>query len=98
MGFVFMSVTWFGPGAAQVTALTLGLALLLSGIWYSGNPIFIQERKYQALRDRMDDFIDLGRELNQAAIEGQHDQVESVQSRMHDAIQGMVDAAGKENA
>ncbi len=99
MGFVFMSVSWFNPGTVQVLILTLGLSLLLAGIWYSGNPILTRERKYTALRNEMNDFIDLVRELNKAALAPeQQGEMENVKARMREGIERMGAVAGKIDA
>ena len=87
--FFFETDYWRIAGAAG------GMLLLLAAIWYAANPFLKNQRRYLPLRREVDKFIKLASQLNSAAVEGRPEQVEQIRSAMHEAIDGIVEAAGK---
>lgn len=99
MTLVFASVVilYFESATGRVVSVSLGLLLLLGGIWYAANPFFKNERKYFALRSELDQFIRLVRELNHASVAGdQPDAVRRATDAMHASVDRMVTLAGRE--
>ncbi len=67
---VFAAVLLIPPANLQVQLVTVlvGVLLIEAGVWGLTNPFLPNERQFMALREEVDDFIDLVRQLNQAAI------------------------------
>ncbi|HUH12340.1 MAG TPA: hypothetical protein VMK65_04490 [Longimicrobiales bacterium] len=53
---------------ARVAVVVVGLLLVEVGVWKLANPLLPNERRFHALRDEVDRFIQLVRGLNQAAL------------------------------
>ena len=87
--FFFETDYWRIIGAAG------GMLLLLAAIWYAANPFLKNQRRYLPLRREVDKFIKLASRLNSAVVEGRPEQVEQIRSAMHEAIDSIVEAAGK---
>ena len=72
-----------------------GILLLEVSIWYAANPIFTNGRQYQKLRDELDRFIGLVRQLNRVSTTAHTaDEVETVNTEMHRSVDAMVTLAG----
>ena len=87
----------------QVILVLIGLLLVQGAVWKFTNPFLPSERRYDDLRNEVDDFIGLVRELNSAAVDARHntalestDRIESVLSRMHLSVDQMGRLAGRE--
>ncbi|GMR13830.1 MAG: hypothetical protein BMS9Abin29_2049 [Gemmatimonadota bacterium] len=53
----------------QLVVVLVGVLLIEAGVWGLTNPFLPNERQFLPLREEVDDFIDLVRQLNAAAIE-----------------------------
>lgn len=86
----------------QVTVVVVGIFLIEAGIWKLAHPLLPTARKYRALRDEVDEFIQLVRRLNTAAIERQtgvgeaEERLEAVRAEMLASVDRMVTYAGSE--
>jgi len=95
---------WCGNLYIQLAVVMIGIFLIEAGIWQLAHPLLPSVRKYRALRTEVDDFIQLVRRLNAAAVvreSGAADGVAgvaAVRQEMLNAIDRMVDYAGKETA
>ena len=56
---------------ARMAAVIIGVFLIEAGVWKLAHPLLPNERKFAALRSEVDDFIDLVRRLNAAALQVQ---------------------------
>ena len=67
---VFAAVLLIPPANLQVQLVTVlvGVLLIEAGVWGLTNPFLPNERQFLPLREEVDDFIDLVRQLNEAAI------------------------------
>ncbi len=99
MGIVFGGVAlfYFENPLARIITITLGVFVILSGIWFAANPFLKNERRYIGLRAEVDRFIKLTRTLNRTAVEkrGQED-FEHAKAAMHESVERMGVLAGKE--
>jgi hypothetical protein len=89
--------------AVQLIVVLIGLLLIEAGIWKLTHPLLPDERRYRALRDEVDDFIQYARELNAAAIRAASDpaaqeELRSARLRMHESVERMAIYAGREEA
>lgn len=68
---VFAAVLLIPPANLQVQLVTVlvGVLLIEAGVWGLTNPFLPNERQFLSLREEVDDFIDLVRQLNKAAVE-----------------------------
>ena len=87
----------------QVIVVLIGVLLIQGAVWKFTNPFLPSERKYDDLRNEVDDFIDLVRELNEAAVSARQtraleaaDAVEQVLTKMHLSVDQMGRLAGRE--
>ena len=77
--------------------IMVGLLIVLAGFLYGAHPFLTSERRYFALREEVDRFIGLVRQLNAAATaEGAENEFEQVKSAMLKSVERMADTAGKE--
>lgn len=78
-----------------VAIVAVGILLLEVSIWYAANPIFTNGRQYQVLRDELDRFVDLVRQLNRVVTTPHtEDEIEGVNAEMHVSVDAMVRMAG----
>lgn len=78
-------------------AVIIGLEILLIGSWYAGNPILTSERRYPGLRQEVDRFTDLVRQLNRtAASDRPAEELEQVRAGMLESVDRMIQLAGKQ--
>ena len=87
----------------QIILVLIGVLLVQAAVWKFTNPFLPSERRYDDLRNEVDEFIDLVRELNAAAIQARKsraieatDRVDQVLHRMHLSVDQMGRLAGKE--
>src|SRR5687768_15556901 len=59
---------WCGNLYIQLAVVMVGIFLIEAGIWKLAHPLLPSVRKYRALRAEVDDFIQLVRRLNAAAL------------------------------
>ncbi len=97
MTVIMGSVTvFFDDTFRRVIGITAGIFLLLMAVWYAANPFFFSTRRYLQLRTEVVRFIALVRDLNNAVVAGAGaGEVEQARSELHNAIDRIVNAAGK---
>ena len=80
----------------RLVSVTLGLAILMTSVWFAANPFLHNGRRYLALREEVDEFIGLVRELNLQALEmGPPEDIEGSRTKLHEAVDHMVAEAGR---
>jgi hypothetical protein len=93
---------WCGNLYIQLAVVMIGIFLIEAGIWQLAHPLLPSVRKYRALRKEVDDFIQLVRRLNAAALlrnsgdSSGADGVAKVRAEMIAAVERMVGYAGQE--
>lgn len=87
----------------QIILVLIGVLLIQAAVWKFANPFLPSERKFDELRNEVDDFIDLVRELNESAVVARKTRsleatgrVERVLSEMHRSVDQMGRLAGRE--
>ena len=79
--------------------LTVGVGLVVAvlGFAYGMFPFLTSRRRYHALRHEVKAFIHLVRDLNSVATaHGKGEEFERVKTAMHESVERMADAAGRE--
>jgi hypothetical protein len=68
MVLVFASVVFsmFTEDSKRIIAVSLGLAFLLGGVWFTANPYIVSTRTNQPIREQVKKFLGLIRELHAA--------------------------------
>lgn len=80
----------------RLVSVTVGLAILITSIWFASNPFIHDGRRFVALREEVDEFLNMVRELNQQALEmAPAEDIESTRAKMHAAVDHMVAEAGR---
>ena len=89
----------------QVAVVGLGMLLIEVGVWKIPHQLLGTGRKYVALRNEVDHFLSLVRQLNSAATALRVDDspknreaLQEVPEAMHQAVDRMVQVAGKTEA
>ncbi len=77
--------------------VAVGLIIALTGFIYGVYPFLTSERQFPALREEVDGFIELVRQLNAAAISRSGSELERVKSEMVASVERMAELAGKPN-
>lgn len=78
---------------------TVGVVFVLVGVWYAANPFLRTERRYLVLRQEVQRFIGLVRQLNHSAINpGSTRSLEHIKGEMHESVDRMARVAGREGA
>jgi len=87
---------WVESDSRRLLFVTIGLAILIAGVWYAANPFLRNTRRYVPLREEVDAFIELVRIVNRQVVEGEGPAaVEGTKAEMHEAVERMVAKAGK---
>lgn len=87
---------WVESDSRRLLFVTIGLAILIAGVWYAANPFLKNTRRYVPLREEVDAFIELVRIVNRQVVEGEGPAaVEGTRAEMHEAVERMVAKAGK---
>ncbi len=90
--FLFLQdLTWW------YVTVAIGLLIALFGFLYGVYPFLTSEREYSALRQEVDSFIKLVRQLNRAATSSSGEDLERVKSQMLASVERMAELAGKED-
>lgn len=89
----------------QLAIVGLGMVVLELGVWKAAHRVLPTGRRYLALRAESDQFLQLVRELNTAALAVSRDDsqahkqaFEEVRGAMRKSVERMVAVAGKTNA
>lgn len=84
----------------QLSIVIVGIFLIEAGIWKLAHPLLPSARRYHALRAELDDFIQLVRRLNTAAVRSRSSTadepaVAAVREEMIRSVDRMVSCAGQ---
>lgn len=84
------------------------MLLIEAGAWQLATPLLVEERRYTRLREEVDDFIGLVRELNDAAVRARRQEegagageggapnpTAEVLEEMHASVDRMAELAGR---
>jgi hypothetical protein len=83
---------------AWYATVMVGLLVVMAGFLYAAYPVLTSERRFLALRDEVDNFMFLVRQLNNAATARSGDAaLEEVKSAMIESVERMAALAGKED-
>ncbi len=97
MAIVLSSFLFLGNLFAWYATIMVGLLIVLAGFLYGAHPFLTSERRFFALREEVDRFIDLVRRLNAAAMaSGGGPEFEQVKAEMLKSVDRMAELAGKE--
>ena len=89
-------VLLYGPNdLRRLVFVTLGLVILVVGIWFAAHPFIKSSSHFMPLRREVEAFIDLVRLLNRQAQAGAREDIESTRARMYEAVDRMVAESGK---
>lgn len=77
----------------QLLVLVVGLALNQVGVWHLAQRVF-SGRRYLALRNETDRFVELVRELNRQALAGDREAMQRTRELMHASVGAMDLLAG----
>ena len=92
---ILIAVINVAESVNTVVAVAIGILLLEVSIWYAANPIFTNGRQYLELRGELDRLIDCVRQLNRVATTPHtEDEIERINSEMHESVDTMVKLAG----
>ena len=87
----------------QIAVVLLGLIIIQAGVWRLTPRILPDERRYLALRAEVNTFVDRIRVLNAQGVRLRAEDSESARDAflktlddLHDAVDRMADAAGRE--
>ncbi len=86
----------------QIVIALAGVLMIEAGVWKLTSPFLPSERKYEALRGQVDEFIDLVRRLNRAVLESDSESgepseaVQEALDSMHASVEKMGILAGRE--
>ena len=87
---VFAAVLLIPPAHLQIqlVIVLVGVLLIEAGVWGLTTPFLPNERQFLSLREEVDDFIDLVRQLNKVAIERRllEDGTEKVNQAFEDTL------------
>ena len=105
MGVIFGSVLW-GSSSLQLQVLFVlfGILILEAGVWGLAARLLPNERRYLGLREEGNHFIELIRQLNQAAVSREEDDAHAENEerfrdaleQMHASVRRMGELAGKD--
>jgi len=100
---VFGAVLFLEDRRSMILVVLLGILLIEAGVWKLSNPFLPTERRFNALRLEVDQFMELVRELNGSAIEalssegdrGSWARFRNTLATMHASVVRMGEAAGR---
>ena len=81
-----------------LVSVTIGLATLISSVWFAANPFRQGTRRYRFFRREIAHFLNLAQLLNrQIVAEAEPELVARVKAKMHRTVDRMVAEADKTN-
>lgn len=83
--------------AWQIGAVVVGLVLIEAGVWNVARHLGPEDRKFGALRQEVEGFLDEVRELNLHAIDENAEGIEELRGRLHRRVDAMAEVAGEES-
>jgi hypothetical protein len=100
---VFGAVLFLEDRRTMILVVLLGILLIEAGVWKLSNPFLPTERRFNALRLEVDQFMELVRELNGSAIEALSGEgnasawarFRNTLATMHASVERMGEAAGR---
>ncbi len=99
IGVVIVLSSFFFMGDLFVwyAVVMSGLFIVLAGFLYGAYPLLTNERRYNALRREVYQFIGLVRDLNAAAEARSESRLAQVKSEMLNSVDRMSELAGRED-
>ncbi len=87
----------YGPNdISRLVVATVGLAILITGLWFAAHPFFKSSRRFIALRREVEEFIELVKLLNEQVVEtAEPENVAQTTAKMHEAVERMAAEADK---
>lgn len=100
---VFGAVLFVEDRRTLILVVLLGILLIEAGVWKLSNPFLPTERRFNELRLEVDQFMELVRELNAAAMEARESvddpaawaRYRNTLATMHASVERMGRAAGR---
>jgi hypothetical protein len=100
---VFGAVLFLEDRRTMILVVLLGILLIEAGVWKLSNPFLPTERRFNALRLEVDQFMELVRELNGSAVEALSGEgnrrawarFRNTLATMHASVERMGEAAGR---
>lgn len=97
MLIVYSSVIVLQDDYARIFAVTTGLIILELGVWYAASPFLTSERRYLALRQEVESFVYLVRDLNRVVVQNAGtEERQRIKSEMLESVERMDQLAGVE--
>lgn len=104
VAIVFSAILFISPERQQlqIIAVIVGVVLITAGAWKITNPFLPSERRYTALREEVNRFLDQVRELNAAAARNRDEGSPETRTRyeralgaLHRSVDRMGEVAGQ---
>ena len=87
----------YGPNdLSRLVLVSVGLGILVVGIWFAAHPFFKSSRRFTPLRREVEAFMELVQVLNRQAATDAPEDIESTKARMHEAVERIVAQSGKQ--
>ncbi len=104
MFLVFLAALGVEDIQMRIVLILIGLLLIEVGVWKLANPLYPNERRFHHLRTEVNQFVNLARELNEAALKSRSHPSDTLENRMdailasmRRSVDRMADVAGKED-
>ena len=94
---ILLQVMFLAYDRYQVSVVLGGILLNQVGVWGLASRLLPERRVYLELRNEVDSFIGLVRELNAHAVQGSTSGVDATKSAMKQSVDRMGEAAAVEN-
>lgn len=95
---VLVPVLTLADAVWQIVVVVAGLLLIEAGVWNLARRLPPEDRTYGRLRREVEAFLDDVRELNDHAVDGDDEAVSRVRERLLRRVDGLVEAAGREES
>ena len=93
------AVLFFGEDDfRRILGVTAGLFCFLLAVWFAAHPFVKNERRYPEFRGEVVRFVDLAKELHNAAVRGDDDEFESIKEKVPAQVETVIDTARKSEA
>ena len=93
------AVLFFGEDDfRRILGVTAGLFCLLLAVWFAAHPFVKNEHRYPELRGEVVRFVDLAKELHNAAVRRDDDEFESIKEKVPAQVETVIDTARKSEA
>ena len=86
----------------QIAIVMVGIVLIEAGVWKLAHQFLPNDRQFHALRDEIETFVQLSRQLNETALAMKVDEsmehrrkFDEVQTAMHETVDHIASVAGK---